>query len=60
LYDLDGELILLYNSSWDAANNLFPELDKTDKVIGKKAYSLQRCCNGIRKTAFGFVWKWMD
>ena len=56
---LEGEEINRFDSSWMAAKYLFPDLETTDKVIGKKAYSIQRVCNEIRGKYNGYKWKWV-
>ena len=56
MYDADGTYLRTFDSSYKAAKYLFP--DEFTKVIEKKAYSISRCCKGIRKTAFSFIWKW--
>jgi len=47
-YDLEGNLIAEYKSSCDAARK------------NKNMYSsnIRRCCRGLQKTAFGYIWKY--
>ena len=60
MYNMHNEFILKFDSSWQAAKYLFPDLESSDKVIGRKAYSIQRCANGKRKSAFDFKWQWVS
>ena len=47
-YDLDGNLIKVWNSATDAY-----------KALGVNQGSLSDCCHGRRKKAKGFVWKFV-
>jgi hypothetical protein len=46
-YSLDGELVGVWRSTREVA-----------RVFGCSNSTISRCCNGKRKTAFGFVWKY--
>lgn len=47
-YDLDGNFIKEWNSPLEASITLF----------GKKVFSIYECCNGKRKSAGGYIWKY--
>ena len=46
-YDLNGSFLQEYASMTDAA-----------KAIGKEQSTISKCCRGIRKSAYGFLWKY--
>ena len=46
-YSLDGKLVGAWRSTREVA-----------RVFGCSNSTISRCCNGKRKTAFGFVWKY--
>lgn len=49
-FDIDGNLIAVFSSSTDAA-----------KSLGKSRGShITEVCNGIHKTAYGYVWKYIN
>lgn len=48
-YTKDGEFIAEYESGVEAA-----------KALGLRASSIQRCAAGGRKTAFGYIWKYVN
>ncbi len=48
-YDLQGNLINIYNSRKEASN-----------AVGVDPSSIGKCCNGNQKTAGGFIWKSID
>lgn len=49
-YDLKGNSIMSFNSAAEAARHLNNKATNTHIV---------NCCNGKRKTAYGFIWKWL-
>lgn len=48
-YTLDGTLVAIYPSSREAA-----------RQTGFKQSSISICCIGKRKTAYGYIWKYID
>lgn len=46
-YDLDGELINIYESVRDA-----------EKYTGISKYGIYRCCNGVYKNFHNYIWKY--
>ena len=46
-YSLDGKLVGAWRSTREVA-----------RVFGCSNSTISRCCNGKRKTAFGFVWRY--
>nr|DAG52548.1 MAG TPA: intron associated endonuclease [Caudoviricetes sp.] len=48
-YDLNGNLLCEYNSVIDAGL----------KIGGNSKWTISKCCRGVRKTAYGYVWKYI-
>ena len=48
-YSLDGELI-----------QIFPSLQKAGQFFGKDSKHISHCANGDRKTAYGYIWKFIE
>lgn len=48
-YNLSGDFIKEYNSTMDV-----------ERLLGFEHQCVGRVCNGKRKSAYGYIWKWSD
>lgn len=48
-YDLNGNLLCEYDSVLDAGL----------KIGGNSKWTISKCCRGVRKTAYGYIWKYI-
>ena len=53
-----GKLLTVWNSLSELIRILTPELYKNSKKKPYKSRTITQCCQGRRKTAYGFVWKY--
>lgn len=47
-YDMEGKLI-----------NVFSSTIEVERVLGYSQGDISKCCNGKRKSAYGFMWKYI-
>lgn len=48
-YTKEGKYMRMYKSAREAG-----------RILNKEFSAINKCCNGERKTAYGFKWKWED
>ena len=49
MYDMDGNLISVFQSTNAAGNS-----------INRDFRNISRCCKGYGKTAYGYVWRYLN
>ena len=59
-YDLNGNFIRDFDSLYDAVVYLGFKADRENKYGAGYKRNICYCCNGLTKTAYGFIWKFKE
>ncbi|MDD4026986.1 MAG: hypothetical protein PHO75_02240 [Candidatus Shapirobacteria bacterium] len=59
-YTKKGKLLTVWNSVNELIRILTPNLCENSKKKPYKSRTIRQCCQGRRKSAYGFVWKYRE
>lgn len=59
-YNAQGKITAKLDKDTEEILEIFPSAEAAGRAIGKKASNINNVCNGKRKTAYGYKWKYLS